>query len=113
MHPSGVMGMGMGGGALSAVVITTRRWVSVRTANIFSQVGINHARRVSWAPHTTDKKQGAFAKLARSNFNDPTPQNFSPEPYFEQEMEAYRAHHRPDIPIYKFSVSATPMSLRE
>ncbi|CCW61214.1 unnamed protein product [Phytomonas sp. EM1] len=95
------------------VVVTARRWLSVRTEDFFSREGISHARRVSWSPHTTDKKQGAFAKLARSNFNDPTPESFSPEPYFEQEIEAYRAHHRPDIYIYKYNVSPTHMSLRE
>ncbi|CCW72154.1 unnamed protein product [Phytomonas sp. Hart1] len=100
MHPSGVMGMGMGmgGGALSAAVVSTRRWLSVRTANIFSREGISHARRVSWAPHTTDKKQGAFAKLARSNFNDPTPQSF-----FTGTL----------LRTGDGSLSATPMSLRE
>ncbi|CCW72345.1 unnamed protein product [Phytomonas sp. Hart1] len=107
MHPSGVMGMGMGGGASRAAVVSTRRWLSVRTANIFSQEGISHARLVSWTPHITDKKQEAFAKLARSNFNDPTPQSF------EQELEAYRAHHRPNIYIYKFNVSSTHVFLRE
>lgn len=89
------------------------RFLSVRTEDFFSKEGISHARRVSWSPHTTEKKQGAgFAKLARSNFNDPLPASFRNEPYVEEEIEAYRAHHRPDIYIYKYNVSPTHLSLR-
>lgn len=89
------------------------RFLSVRTEDFFSKEGISHARRVSWAPHTTEKKQGAgFAKLARSNFNDPLPSSIRNEPYVEEEIEAYRAHHRPDIYIYKYNISPTHLSLR-
>lgn len=89
------------------------RALSVRTEDFFSKEAISHARRVSWAPHTTEKKQGiAFAKLARSNFNDPLPPSFRGEPYIEEEVEAYRAHHRPDIYIYKYNISPTHLSLR-
>lgn len=95
-----------------AVVVPLRR-LTVRTEDFFSKEGISHARRVSWAPHTTEKRQGVFAKLARSNFGDPLPQSFHPEPYCEEEIEAYRAHHRPDVYIYKYNVSPTHMSLRE
>ncbi|EPY35008.1 hypothetical protein STCU_01296 [Strigomonas culicis] len=90
----------------------SRRHLSVRTEDFFSKEGVSHARRVSWAPHTTEKKQGAFAKLARSNFNDPLPESFHGEPYAEEEIEAYRAHHRPDVYIYRYNVSATHLSLR-
>ncbi|CBH16588.1 uncharacterized protein TEOVI_000111600 [Trypanosoma equiperdum] len=89
------------------------RCLSVRTEDFFSKEAISHARRVSWAPHTTEKKQGAFAKLARSNFGDPLPSSFAQEPYFEEEIEAHRKHHRPDVYIYKYNVSPTHFSLRE
>lgn len=92
---------------------TPVRALSVRTEDFFSKEAISHARRVSWAPHTTEKKQGAFAKLARSNFTDPEPESFHNEPFFEEEIEAYRAHHRPDVYVYKYNVSPTHMSLRE
>eukprot|EP00796_Vickermania_ingenoplastis_P012524 gene12524-8579_t len=93
--------------------LTQFRSLSVRTEDFFSKEAISHARRISWAPHTTEKKQGAsFAKLARSNFSDPLPQSFRDEPFAEEEIEAYRAHHRPDIFIYKYNVSPTHMSLR-
>jgi hypothetical protein len=89
------------------------RSLTVRTEDFFSKEAVSHARRVSWAPHTTEKKIGAFAKLARSNFNDPLPESFHSEPYFEEEIEAYRAHHRPDVYIYRYNVSPTHLSLRE
>ncbi|EAN98777.1 hypothetical protein C3747_2g774c [Trypanosoma cruzi] len=96
------------------VALTTHvRHLSVRTEDFFSKEAISHARRVSWAPHTTEKKQGAFAKLARSNFSDPLPAGFTQEPYYEEEIEAHRLHHRPDVYIYKYNVSPTHMSLRE
>ncbi|CAD2222237.1 hypothetical protein AGDE_08880 [Angomonas deanei] len=103
--------------ALPAAVTVTafsnsRRSLTVRTEDFFSKEGISHARRISWSPHTTEKKQGAFAKLARSNFNDPLPESFNTEPYAEEEIEAYRAHHRPDVYIHKYNVSATHLSLR-
>lgn len=92
----------------------SKRFLSVRTEDFFSKEAVSHARRVSWAPHTTEKKQGsAFAKLARSNFGDPLPQSTVSEPYAEEEIEAFRAHHRPDIYVYKYSVSPTHLSLRE
>lgn len=102
-------------GAASTVVavLVAGRSLSVRTEDFFSKEGVSHARRVSWAPHTTEKKQGVFAKLARSNFADPLPESFHAQPYAEEEIEAYRDHHRPDIYIYKYNVSATHLSLRE
>ncbi|KPI83724.1 hypothetical protein ABL78_7227 [Leptomonas seymouri] len=92
---------------------TPTRNLSVRTEDFFSKEAVSHARRVSWAPHTTEKKVGAFLKLARSNFNDPLPESFHSEPYFEEEIEAWRAHHRPDVYIYRYNVSPTHLSLRE
>lgn len=92
---------------------TPSRNLTVRTEDFFSKEAVSHARRVSWAPHTTEKKVGAFAKLARSNFNDPLPESFHNEPYYEEEIEAYRAHHRPDVYVYKYNVSPTHLSLRE
>lgn len=89
------------------------RTLTVRTEDFFSKEAVSHARRVSWAPHTTEKKVGAFAKLARSNFNDPVAESFHSEPYFEEEIEAYRAHHRPDVYVYRYNVSPTHLSLRE
>ncbi|KPA78473.1 hypothetical protein ABB37_06094 [Leptomonas pyrrhocoris] len=99
--------------AAGSALRTSARGLSVRTEDFFSKEAVSHARRVSWAPHTTEKKVGAFAKLARSNFNDPVPESFHNEPYFEEEIEAYRAHHRPDVYIYKYNVSPTHLSLRE
>lgn len=99
--------------AVAVALTAAGRTLSVRTEDFFSKEGISHARRVSWAPHTTEKKVGAFAKLARSNFADPLPESFHGEPYVEEAIEAYRAHHRPDIYIYKYSVSPTHLSLRE
>lgn len=92
--------------------VEQRRCLSVRTEDFFSKEAMSHARRVSWSPHTTDKKTGAFAKLARSNFTDPLPETFGAEPYAEEEMEAYRSHHRQDIYIYRYNVSPTHLGLR-
>lgn len=89
------------------------RLLSVRTENFFSEEAVSHTRRVSWAPHTTAKKQGVFAKLARSNLNDPLPADFQKEPYTEEQIEAHRLHHQPDIYIYKYNVSPTHFSLRK
>ncbi|KAG8343231.1 hypothetical protein TRVL_05943 [Trypanosoma vivax] len=95
------------------VIYSCTRHLSVRTEDFFSKEAISHARRVSWAPHTTEKKQGVFAKLARSNFGDPLPSSFTQEPYFEEEIEAHRKYHRPDVYIYRYNVSPTHLSLRE
>lgn len=103
----------VGGALVSPALTTPSRALSVRTEDFFSKEAVSHARRVSWAPHTTEKKVGAFAKLSRSNFNDPLPFSFQSEPYFEEEIEAYRAHHRPDVYVYKYNVSPTHLSLRE
>ncbi|RNF09862.1 hypothetical protein TraAM80_01887 [Trypanosoma rangeli] len=100
-------------GICGAALTVHLRHLSVRTEDFFSKEAISHARRVSWAPHTTEKKQGVFAKLARSNFSDPLPSSFTQEPYYEEAIEAHRLHHRPDVYIYKYNVSPTHMSLRE
>ncbi|KEG08481.1 hypothetical protein DQ04_07081000 [Trypanosoma grayi] len=100
-------------GSCGAALLVSARHLSVRTEDFFSKEAVSHARRVSWAPHTTEKKQGAFAKLARSNFSDPLQRGFVQEPYFEEEIEAHRLHHRPDVYVYKYNVSPTHMSLRE
>lgn len=84
----------------------------VRYENYFSREGIPHAKRISWAPHTTPKKQGAFVKLGRSNFYDRRVMPMSQEPFNEEEIEAHRLYHRPDVYIYKYNVSATHMQLR-
>jgi hypothetical protein len=89
------------------------RCISVRTEHFFSEEAMSHTRRVSWAPHTTAKKQGVFAKLARSNLNDPLPASFRKEPFFAEQVEAHRSHHRPDVYIYKYNVSPTHLSLRK
>ncbi|CUG88470.1 Hypothetical protein, putative [Bodo saltans] len=93
--------------------VTGSRLIGVRTEHFFSEEAMSHTRRVSWAPHTTAKKQGVFAKLSRSNLNDPLPASFRKEPYFQEQIEAHRLHHRPDIYIYKYNVSPTHMSLRK
>ena len=80
--------------------------------NWFNNEAVPHARRVSWSPQTTTKKQGAFARLSRSNFYDPNPVPFSAEPYSELQVEAHRAALQQDIYIYKYSVSPTHLSLR-
>ena len=87
--------------------------LAVRTENFFSEEAVSHTRRVSWAPHTTAKKQGVFAKLARSNLYDPLPASFKKEPYFEESVEAHRNQERADIYIYKYNVSPTHMMLRK
>lgn len=92
---------------------TSVQLLTVRTENFFSEEAVSHSRRVSWAPHTTAKKQGVFAKLARSNLYDPLPANYRKEPFFEETIEAHRAHHQPDIYIYKYNVSPTHLSLRK
>ncbi len=89
-----------------------KRFLVIRKENYFSEEAISHSRRVSWSPHTTAKKQGAFAKLSRSNFNDPLPTSQSLEPYVEETVEAHRSHQQPDVYIYKYNVSPTNMSLR-
>ena len=80
--------------------------------NWFANEAVPHARRVSWSPQTTTKKQGAFVRLSRSNFYDPNPIPFSYEPYTELQVEAHRAALQHDVYIYKYSVSPTHLSLR-
>jgi hypothetical protein len=87
--------------------------LAIKKWEFFSKEGVSHARRVTWAPHTTAKKQGVFAKLSRSNFNDPLPASFKKEPYFEEQIEAHREHHRPDVYIYKYNVSPTHFAVRK
>ncbi|KAH9589209.1 hypothetical protein LSM04_004016 [Trypanosoma melophagium] len=100
-------------GCCGAPLVLSLRHLSVRTEDFFSKEAMSHARRVSWAPHTTEKKQGAFAKLARSNFGDPKQSEYTQEPFFEEAIEAHRLYHRPDVYIYKYNFSPTHMSLRE
>ena len=88
------------------------REMKVRHKKFFSHEGVAHARRVSWAPHTTPKKQGVFAKLGRSNFFDRKQLSPDMEPYNEEVIEAHRVYERPDIYIYKYNVSPTHLSIR-
>ena len=88
------------------------RSIKLRKEHWLIQEGIPHARRISWSPQTTPKKTGIFAKLSRSNFFDRKPLSMSKEPYFQEEIEAHRQHHRQDIYIYKYNVSPTNFSLR-
>lgn len=92
--------------------VESRRGLAIQKENFFSEEAVPHARRVSWAPHTTPKKQGVFAKLARSNFYDRKPRPFSSEPYCEEEMEAHRKFARQDVYIYRYNVSPTHLALR-
>ncbi len=88
------------------------RGMKVRLENYFRNEAVPHARRVSWSPFTTPKKQGVFAKLARSNFYDEENVPTTHEPYCEEEIEIHRASERQDIYIFKYNVSPTHMSLR-
>ena len=100
---------------VSAVLVGTEtqlREMKVKHKKFFSHEGVSHARRVSWAPHTTPKKQGVFAKLSRSNFFDRKMLSPDAEPYNEEMIEAHRVYERPDIYIYKYNVSPTHLSLR-
>lgn len=94
------------------VACEQRRHLAIRKEFFFSEEALPHARRVSWAPHTTPKKQGVFAKLSRSNFYDRKSRPFSAEPYCEEEIEAHRKAGQQDIYIYKYNVSPTHMALR-
>ena len=96
----------------SSFLITSNRGMKIIKQNWFNNEAVPHARRVSWSPQTTTKKQGAFARLSRSNFYDPNPVPFSAEPYTELQVEAHRAANQQDIYIYKYSVSPTHLSLR-
>lgn len=98
--------------AVCSLAVAASRGMKIRKENWFSNEALPHSRRVSWSPQTTTKKQGAFARLSRSNFYDPTPIPFSAEPYSELHVEAHRANNQPDIYIYKYNVSATHLSLR-
>ena len=98
--------------ATLAVCLIQARQLAVRKENFFSEEALPHARRVSWAPHTTPKKQGVFAKLSRSNFYDRKSRPFSAEPYCEEEIEAHRKFANQDIYIYRYNISPTHMALR-
>jgi len=87
------------------------REMRVRHRNFFRNEAMAHARRVSWAPQTTPKKQGAFVRLSRSNFYDPVDATFSEEPFCEEEVEAHR-QGSPDTYVYRYTVSPTHVSLR-
>ena len=50
----------------ACVVAVGVRHLKVRQENFFRNEAISHARRGSWAPQTTAKKQGAFVRFARS-----------------------------------------------
>ena len=89
-----------------------RRTIKVRMEKYFSNEALPHARRVSWAPHTTPKKVGMFAKLSRSNFYDPTSITNARDPFHEQTEETHRRHHTDDVYIYKYNVSPIGFSLR-
>ncbi len=93
-------------------LVGAQRQMKIRKENWFENEAVPHSRRVSWSPMTTTKKQGAFARLSRSNFYDPTPTPFSAEPYVELQVEAHRARNQPDVYIYKYNVSPTHLSLR-
>ena len=83
----------------------------MRHKNFFRHEALAHARRVSWAPQTTPKKQGVLAKLSRSNFYDVVDATFSEEPFCEEEIEAHRVNSS-DTYIYKYNISPTHVSLR-
>jgi hypothetical protein len=86
--------------------------MKVRQENYFRNEAVPHARRVSWGPLTTAKKEGVFAKLSRSNFYDTMPLPYSSEPYSEEQVEAHRAAQQPDVYIYKYTVTPTAFALR-
>jgi hypothetical protein len=96
----------------SIKLCTAYRGMKIIQSNWFANEAVPHARRVSWSPQTTTKKQGAFVRLSRSNFYDPTPIPFSYEPYSELQIEAHRASLQQDVYIYKYNVSPTHLSLR-
>lgn len=98
--------------AATATLSSPHRGMKIRKENWFQNEVVPHSRRVSWSPQTTTKKQGAFARLSRSNFYDSTPIPFSAEPFTELQIEAHRARNQPDVYIYKYNVSPTHLSLR-
>lgn len=98
--------------AVAASIVGAARGMKIRKENFFSGEAVPHARRVSWSPQTSTKKQGAFARLSRSNLYESMPIPFSAEPYSELRQEAHRAAQPPDVYIYKYSVSPTHLSLR-
>jgi hypothetical protein len=96
----------------SSHAVHQQRGMKVRLENVFANEAVPHARRVSWAPLMTPKKQGIFARLSRSNLYDRPNARLSQEPYCEEEVEAHRAAHVPDVYVYKYNVTPTHMSLR-
>jgi hypothetical protein len=97
-------------GALVSVVGV--RHLKVRQENFFRNEAVSHARRGSWSPQTTAKKQGAFVRLSRSNFYDreDTPQDL--EPFCDEQVEAHRNGYTQDVYIYKYTVTPTHFALR-
>uniref|UniRef100_A0A7S1LVR1 Uncharacterized protein n=1 Tax=Neobodo designis TaxID=312471 RepID=A0A7S1LVR1_NEODS len=96
----------------ACVVAVGVRHLKVRQENFFRNEAVSHARRGSWAPQTTAKKQGAFVRFARSNFYDKEDTPADLEPFCEEQVEAHRNGYTPDVYIYKYTVTPTHFSLR-
>jgi hypothetical protein len=101
-----------GAGAAAPAPLTQTRGMKVKQTKFFAAEALPHGRRVSWAPQTTAKKQGVFAKLSRSNFYDRRDAPFSMEPYCEEQVEAHRNAATADVYIYKYTVTPTHFALR-
>ena len=98
--------------AAVAIPATQVRTMKVKQTKFFAAEALPHGRRVSWAPQTTAKKQGVFAKLSRSNFYDRRDAPFAMEPYCEEQVEAHRNATTADVYVYKYSVTPTHFALR-